>query len=328
MNPDAAPPAQQAAMPLVSAQGAARALRVLVVDDEPDVAAVTRLSLRGMHHSGRPVELTVATTGAAAVDAMRSDPGIAVILLDVVMETDTAGLDACRAIRDDLGNRYVRILLRTGQPGVAPERATIDDYDIDGYLPKTELTTNRLYAAVRTALKAYEELIDLDRYRQVLLLLNETAVSLHPYEPFDVMLQRILGAAVALVPTPLAVVGLHVRPPGGAEPRNWLLHLSTSADATDVAAAAAAAAERIEAHLAEQDEPEAGSAVGGYLVPFSLHQGLGEGWLYVDGAVADSLARAAMPLLAAHAANALYSAAVQPPEAPVQHAVIAEGSRP
>lgn len=292
-------------------------LRVLVVDDEPDVIAVTRLSLRGMRHGARPVELVPATTGAAAVAAVRADPGIAVILLDVVMETDTAGLDACRAIREELGNRYVRILLRTGQPGAAPERDTIDDYDIDGYLPKAELTTTRLYAAVRTALKAFEELVDLDRHHRALALLNEAAVSLHPYEPFDVMLQRILGAAAALVPTPLAVVGLHVRSP---QPRDWLMHLSTSSD-DEPAAAAGAAAERVEAHIAEQDEPEAGSVAGGYVVPFNLHQGLGDGWLYVDGVVADSLARSALPLLAAHAANALYSAATQP-AAPVQRPVI------
>jgi len=309
-------------------RGSAPPFRILVVDDEPDVAAVTRLSLRGMRHSGRPVELVVATTGAAAVDAMRAEPGIAVILLDVVMETDTAGLDACRAIRDELGNRFVRILLRTGQPGVAPERATIDDFDIDGYLPKAELTTNRLYAAVRTALKAYEELLDLDRYRRALALLNETAVALHPYEPFDVMLQRILGAAADLVPTPLAVVGLHVRSAGGAEPRHWLLHLATSSDSVEsvAAAAATAAAERVEAYLSRQDEIEAGSAAGGYVAPFRLHEGVGDGWLYVDGVVADSLARLALPLLAEHAANALYSAAVHPAPAPLRHAVIAEGS--
>jgi CheY-like chemotaxis protein len=295
-------------------------VKVLVVDDEPDVIAVTRLSLRGMRHGGRPVELVPATTGAAAVAAMRSDPGIAVVLLDVVMETDTAGLDACRAIREELGNRYVRILLRTGQPGAAPERATIDDYDIDGYLPKAELTTTRLYAAVRTALKAFEELVDLDRHHRVLALLNETAVSLHPYEPFDVMLQRILGAAAALVPTPLAVIGLHVRSPTA---RDWLVHLSTSGDdGESSAAAAAAAAERVEDHLSEQDEPEAGSAAGGYVVPFLLHQGVGDGWLYVDGVVADSLARMSLPLLGAHAANALYSAAVHPP-AQLQRPVIA-----
>ncbi|HEV3496454.1 MAG TPA: response regulator, partial [Actinomycetes bacterium] len=197
-------------------------LRVLIVDDEPDVAAVTRLSFRGMRHGGRPVELVTASTGAEGVEAMRADPDIAVILLDVVMETDTAGLDACRAIREELGNRFVRILLRTGQPGVAPERATIDDYDVDGYLPKAELSTNRLYAAVRAALKAYEELVDLERHRRTLALLNETAVSLHPYEPLRLMLERILGAAAALVPTPLVVIRLSLLRPGG-EPRRWVV---------------------------------------------------------------------------------------------------------
>jgi CheY-like chemotaxis protein len=301
--------------------------RVLVADDEPDVAKVTRLSLRNMRHNGRPVELVVGATGAATVQAMRDDPGIAVVLLDVVMETDTAGLDACRAIRDELGNRFVRILLRTGQPGVAPERATIDDYDIDGYLPKTELSTNRLYAAVRTALKAYEELVDLERHRRVLALLNDTAVALHPYEPLVLMLQRILGAAVTLAPTPLAVIRLHLHREGG-EPRRWLLHLATSSDGAKASAAAAAeeAAERVESHLAALDEPAPGAAAGGYLVPFTLHDGVGDGWLYVDGVVPDALARSALPLLAAHAANAVYAAALRP-DPPVQRAVILEGER-
>jgi CheY-like chemotaxis protein len=282
-------------------------LRVLVVDDEPDVAAVTRLSLKGMRHGGRPIELITASTGAAAVEAMRIQPDIAVILLDVVMETDTAGLDACRAIRDDLGNRFVRILLRTGQPGIAPERSTIDDYDIDGYLPKTELTTNRLYVAVRTALKAYEELLDLDRYRRALAILNDAAVSLHPYEPFEVMLQRILGAAVSLVPTSLALVGLRVNRAEG-EPRHWLLHLSASGDDAETAAAhAAEVASRVEAAVAV--DPEAGPFDSGYVAPFSLHQDLGDGWLYVADVVPDPLARLTLPLLAEHAANALYSAA-------------------
>lgn len=298
-------------------------IRVLVVDDEPDVAAVTRLSLRGMRHGGRPVELVVSTTGAGAVAAMRADPGIAVILLDVVMETDTAGLDACRAIREELGNRYVRILLRTGQPGAAPERATIDDYDIDGYLPKAELTTNRLYAAVRTALKAFEELVDLDRHKRALMLLNETAASLHPYEPLRLMLERILGAMSALVPTPLAVVGVELLREG-AEPLRTVVHLSNSSDGDDPkapAAAAAAAAEKVQAYLDGQDEPEAGSAAEGYVVPFTLHEGLGSGWLFAAGVVPDALARSTLPLLAAHAANAVYSAAFRV-DAPVSRPTI------
>jgi CheY-like chemotaxis protein len=304
-------------------------LRVLVADDEPDVLAVTRLSLRGMRHGGRPVELVPVTTGAAAVSAMKADPGIAVILLDVVMETDTAGLDACRAIREELGNRFVRILLRTGQPGAAPERATIDDYDIDGYLPKAELTTTRLYAAVRTALKAFDELVDLDRYRRALMLLNETAVALHPYEPLRLMLERILGAIAALVPTPLAVVGVELKRPGTAEPLRTVVHLSTSSDNDDhaaPAAAAAAAAERVQAYLDDLSEPEAGSAADGYVVPFTLHDGLGSGWLYAAGVVPDPLARSTLPLLAAHAANAVYSAAFRV-DAPVTRPTILESGR-
>jgi len=297
-------------------------IRVLVADDEPDVLAVTRLSLRGMRHGGRPVELVPVSTGTGTVAAMRADPAIAVILLDVVMETDSAGLDACRAIREELGNRYVRILLRTGQPGAAPERATIDDYDIDGYLPKAELTTNRLYAAVRTALKAYEELVDLDRHRRALLLLNETAASLHPYEPLRLMLERVLGAMSALVPTPLAVVGVELLREG-AEPLRTVVHLSTSNDGGDPAAAAAAAAEKVHAYLGDQDEPEAGSAADGYVVPFSLHEGLGSGWLFAAGVVPDALARSTLPLLAAHAANAVYSAAFRV-DAPVTRPTISQ----
>jgi len=298
-------------------------IRVLVADDEPDVLAVTRLSLRGMRHGGRRVELVPTTTGAGTVAAMKADPGIAVILLDVVMETDTAGLDACRTIREELGNRYVRILLRTGQPGAAPERATIDDYDIDGYLPKAELTTNRLYAAVRTALKAYEELVDLDRHRRALLLLNETAASLHPYEPLRLMLERVLGAMAALVPTPLAVVGVELQREG-AEPLRTVVHLATSSDDDDPkapAAAAAAAAEKIQAYLDDQTEPEPGAAAEGYVVPFTLHEGLGTGWLFAAGVVPDALARSTLPLLAAHAANAVYSAAFRV-DSPVTRPVI------
>ncbi|MBI4640021.1 MAG: response regulator, partial [Candidatus Tectomicrobia bacterium] len=160
--------------------------RILIVDDEPDVAAVTRLSLRDLNYRGRSVEFATASTGREAVEAMRARPDTSVILLDVVMETATAGLDACRAIREELGNRFVRILLRTGQPGVAPERKTIDEYDIDDYLPKAELTTNRLYVSIRTALKAFEELVELERHRQTLTLIHDSVASLRSFEPLEV----------------------------------------------------------------------------------------------------------------------------------------------
>ena len=124
------------------------------------------------------------------------NPHIAVILLDVVMETDHAGLEACRSIREDLGNHFVRIILRTGQPGSSPEKETIDSYDIDGYLAKTEITSARLYSSVRTALKAYDELMDLERHKESLALIHDCAMSVHSFEPLQPALDRILGVAL------------------------------------------------------------------------------------------------------------------------------------
>lgn len=284
--------------------------RVLVVDDEPDVAAVTRLSLRTLRYGGRAVELITAATGAEAVTAMRTRPDTSVILLDVVMESSTAGLDACRTIREDLDNRFVRILLRTGQPGVAPERATIDEYDIDGYLPKAELSSTRLYVAVRTALKAYEELVEVERHRQALSLINDSVVSLQSFQPLEVTLQRILATALALAGTDFAVLDLETFDHRG-EPRRWLLHLSTAEDQAAAAGAAADIADRVADGAGGGTLRHPGPFDDGFLVPIVVHHDLGYGWLYLHGSVDDGLTRQALPLLAAHASNALYSTLAQ-----------------
>lgn len=285
-------------------------LRILIVDDEPDVHSVTRLSLRGLKFREREVELLSAHSGKEAVDIMRGDPGIAVILLDVVMETDSAGLDACRAIRTELANPTARIMLRTGQPGQAPERQTIDNYDIDGYLPKAELTSNRLYSAVRAALKSWMELVELERYRRYLGIIHERALALHSYDPLASTLARILEAAIEICPTSLGVLALDtVEHDGG--PRRYFSHLASGA----TGAGASALAEEIRARI--DRDPRARSASrpqahsGGVLIPLKVHRELGSGWLFLADAEADDLARTALTLLAGHAGNALYSAVAE-----------------
>lgn len=128
---------------------------VLVADDEPEVHAVTRLALARLRFRGRPVRLLDCTSAAEAERILRETPGIAVILLDVVMETEDAGLRLVRTIREDLGNQAVRIVLRTGQPARVPEEDLVLAYEIDGYTAKTELTARRLFTGVVTALRAY-----------------------------------------------------------------------------------------------------------------------------------------------------------------------------
>ena len=131
---------------------------LLVVDDVPDVIDVTRRVLDGCDFQGRRIELLSAGSAAAARRVLRAHPEVAVALIDVVMETDDAGLRLVTAIRDDMGMRAIRIILRTGQPGFAPERTVISQYDINDYRLKSELTAHSLYTAVVAALRGYAEI--------------------------------------------------------------------------------------------------------------------------------------------------------------------------
>ena len=140
--------------------------RVLVVDDDLEVHAVTRLALGELRYKGRRLELLGATSGAEAAAILRAEDNIAIILLDVVMETDDAGLRLVRHIREDLGNPAVRIILRTGQPGQAPEEDVVLAYDINDYKSKTELTARKLFTSVIAALRAYSDIVALETNRR------------------------------------------------------------------------------------------------------------------------------------------------------------------
>ncbi|MEC4589530.1 EAL domain-containing protein [Nitrospirillum amazonense] len=140
--------------------------RILVVDDDEQVHLATRLALEGMDFRGRPLTLDSCYTAWEAFEYLAGTPDIAVVLLDVVMEDERAGLDLVRRIREELRNDQVRIVLRTGQPGYAPELEVIRQYDINDYKAKTELTVTRLASSIITALRSYEQIVALDRHRR------------------------------------------------------------------------------------------------------------------------------------------------------------------
>ncbi|MFV3129296.1 EAL domain-containing protein [Niveispirillum sp. KHB5.9] len=138
---------------------------VLIVDDDPSVHSVTKLALRDMSHAGRRLLFLSAYSAAEARQMLAVYPDIALILLDVVMEAEDAGLRFVRTVREELRNHDVRIILRTGQPGQAPEREVVERYDINDYRAKDELTARRLWTSVFTALRAFEQIRELDRHR-------------------------------------------------------------------------------------------------------------------------------------------------------------------
>ncbi|RUO80479.1 response regulator [Idiomarina tyrosinivorans] len=140
--------------------------KVMIVDDEPEVHAVTKLALSDFHFLGKGLSFFSAYSGEEAKQLIKEHPDTAIVLLDVVMETDDAGLNVARFIREEANNRFSRIILRTGQPGQAPERTVIVNYDINDYKSKTELTAQKLFTAVMSALRSYRDIMSIDHSRQ------------------------------------------------------------------------------------------------------------------------------------------------------------------
>jgi HD-GYP domain-containing protein (c-di-GMP phosphodiesterase class II)/CheY-like chemotaxis protein len=163
--------------------------KILIVDDEGDVHAVTKLALYGFTFRERGLAFNDAYEYYSACQIMAENPDTAVILLDVVMETRDAGLRVIKHVRNELGNHLVRIILRTGQPGEAPEQRVIVDYDINDYKCKTELTSQKLFSSLVSALRSYGNISDIENSRRGLLkMLEATNLS-----GFDSMAEYISG---------------------------------------------------------------------------------------------------------------------------------------
>jgi diguanylate cyclase (GGDEF)-like protein len=140
--------------------------RILVVDDDDDVHESSAFALRGLRIAGRPLELLHARSAAQALALLQAQPQVAVVLLDVVMESQDAGLALVDSIRAQPALQHTRIILRTGQPGQAPELDTIRRYDINDYKTKSELTRGKLYVTLTAAVRAYDQLRRLEAGRQ------------------------------------------------------------------------------------------------------------------------------------------------------------------
>lgn len=134
---------------------------VLIVDDEEDIHELLKMSLRDLTYSDMEVTFLHAYTALEAKKMINHYPEIAVIILDVMMEEDDAGLSFVQFVREEVDNADTRILLHTSQPGIAPKKEVSEKYMIDGYLDKNVTDNDDCYVATRRALKSYEERLKL-----------------------------------------------------------------------------------------------------------------------------------------------------------------------
>src|SRR6201987_3449914 len=177
----------------------ARKWKIAVIDDGAAVHEGTRFALSDYNLNGQTLEILSAYSAAEGRDLMRAHPDIAAVLLDVIMETDAAGLDLVEYIRNDLKNETVRIILRTGQPGQAPERRVIVQYDINDYKAKTELTADKLFTSLTAALRSYQQLERMVQTRRGPEFFIDAASTLYDFHSMQRLAEGVLTQLASLL---------------------------------------------------------------------------------------------------------------------------------
>src|SRR5437764_11407456 len=176
-----------------------RKWKIAVIDDDQAVHEGTRFALSDYTLNGQSLEILSAESAAEGQVLMRRHPDIAAVLLDVIMETDAAGLDLVEYIRNEIRNETVRIILRTGQPGQAPERRVIVDYDINDYKAKTELTADKLFTSLTAALRSYQQLERMVQTRRGLEIIIDAASTLYDFRSMQRLAEGVLTEIASLL---------------------------------------------------------------------------------------------------------------------------------
>ena len=142
--------------------GAKHHWKIMMVDDDAQVHQVTKLALRRFRYQNRRLSFLSAYSSQAAIELLQTHPDIAVIFLDIVMETSEAGLRVIEQVRDVMKNCSTQIVVRTGQPGEAPEESVVLNYAVNDYKTKIELTQQKLFTTLVTCLRAHQTTLKLE----------------------------------------------------------------------------------------------------------------------------------------------------------------------
>jgi response regulator RpfG family c-di-GMP phosphodiesterase len=172
---------------------------VLIVDDDESIHQITTLVLRGFSFEGRPIQLLHAYSAREARKILEQQHHIAVAIVDVVMETNHAGLDLIKTIRGELQQHQIRLILRTGQPGEAPEESVIRDYDINDYKNKTEVTAIKLKTLLYSSLRSYRDICIIDNNKKGLEKIIASTVSFLECESLTEFASNILAQVAHLL---------------------------------------------------------------------------------------------------------------------------------
>ncbi|NOH62427.1 DUF3369 domain-containing protein [Vibrio sp. RE88] len=227
---------RQSQQPATNERGSVERLappwKVLLIDDDEQMHQVTKLALSDFEFEGRHLELISAHSGAEAKAIFEKSDDIALALVDVVMETEHAGLELVKYVREELGNSLVRLVLRTGQAGQAPEDTVIREYEIDDYKEKTELTTQKLKTLLYSMLRSYRDLCLIEQQKKGLSKVIEASAYVQNTNTLQTYATSVLEQLTSLLKLEQSALYCIVQPrPNGEESR--ALTLAATGDFVD-----------------------------------------------------------------------------------------------
>lgn len=172
--------------------------KVVIADDEEEIHKMTKLVLKGFEQDGTRLQFYDTYSARETIEFLRLNPDVAIVLLDIVMEDDKAGFEVIRFLRETLGNNVTRVIVRTGQPGKAPEERVVVEYEVDDYKTKTELTVQKLYSMMVLCLRAHKNIKAMNRHKESLYKVINASQALYKYHSFTEFLSGMLEQVIEM----------------------------------------------------------------------------------------------------------------------------------
>lgn len=175
------------------------AWKLLVVDTDPQVHENVRQALADYRFDNGRVEILSAGSAGDARALLGEHADIAVVLLEAVLETDTAGLELIPYIRQELANPYTRVIVCTAHPDRVPEDKVVEAYDVNDYRTRAHFTADRLRTSLTMAVRTYASLLALATSRKELARVAVATAGLLDIRTPDRLFEKLLPRLISLL---------------------------------------------------------------------------------------------------------------------------------
>lgn len=130
--------------------------QILLVDDEPDMHAITTLTLSELRWGGRGLAFSSAYTISEAKELLAKNT-YAAMLVDVQIDGEDAAQLLTEYLRREVGEPATRVIVRSGDHNYSPAWLRDPAMDVAAFVDKSLGTVERLRSTLTEALIDFDQ---------------------------------------------------------------------------------------------------------------------------------------------------------------------------